>query len=182
MMLSKRLLPLALAVLTAGGCARQGVEAARPSKPSLTRCTNPAGRYSIAHPSAWKTNTGGGVEPCRFFHPTPFEVQAGTEEPLVAVSVKREPVPLETFVEGSTGSSAEVLQQERLTLAGRPAVRLELRATADSPLLPPGTREYLYAIGDGDTVVRASTLAVRGLDYEGNKAILDDMVRTLELR
>jgi hypothetical protein len=121
------------------------------------------------------------VEPCRLFHPTPFEVQPGTEEPPVAVSVKREPIPLDDFVQGSTGSSYEVLQQERLTVAGRPAVRLELRATSDSPLLPPGTREYVYAVGDGDSVVRASTLTVRGLDYAGNKAVLDEMVRTLQL-
>jgi hypothetical protein len=37
-------------------------------------------------------------------------------------------------------------------------------------------------VGDGDSVVRASTLTVRGLDYEGNKALLDEMVRTLQLR
>lgn len=59
---------------------------------------------------------------------------------------------------------------------------LELRATQESPLLPPGPREYLHAIGDGDSVVRVSTLAVRGLDYPGNQAVLDEMVRTLELR
>ncbi|WNG62350.1 hypothetical protein F0U59_52380 [Archangium gephyra] len=173
---------LCLAVLSASGCAHQQSEGGRAPAPSLSRCSNPAGRYSIAHPSAWKTNTGNGVEPCRFFHPTPFEVQPHSEEPLVAVSVKREPMPLDTFVQGNTGSSNEVLQQEKLTLAGRPAVRLELRATQESPLLPPGTREYLYAIGDGDSVVRLSTLAVRGLDYAGNRAVLDEMVRTLELR
>jgi hypothetical protein len=180
--LAARLLTLSAAVLAESGCARQRVEATRPPAPSLTRCSNPAGRYSIAYPSEWRTNTGNGVEPCRLFHPTPFDVQPGTEEPPVAVSVKREPVPLDDFVQGSTGSSYEVLQQERLTVAGRPAVRLELRATSDSPLLPPGTREYVYAIGDGDSVVRASTLTVRGLDYAGNKAVLDEMVRTLQLR
>ncbi|AKI98770.1 hypothetical protein ATI61_106159 [Archangium gephyra] len=173
---------LCLAVLTASGCAHQGMAAARSQEASLSRCSNPAGRYSIGYPSAWTTNTGNGVEPCRFFHPSPFEVQPNSEEPLVAVSVKREPMPLEAFVQGNTGSSNEVLQQERLTLAGRPAVRLELRATQDSPLLPPGTREYLYALGDGDSVVRVSTLAVRGLDYAGNQAVLEEMVRSLELR
>jgi hypothetical protein len=180
--LTARLFSLGLAVLASGGCARQRVEVARPSKPSLTRCSNSAGRYSIGYPSSWKTNTGNGVEPCRFFHPTPFAVQPHSEEPLVAISVKREPMTLDTFVQGNMGSSYEVLQQEQLTLAGRPAVRLELRATSESPLLPPGTREYLYAIGDGDSVIRASTLAVRGLDYPGNKAVLDKMVRTLAPR
>ncbi|HEX5748940.1 MAG TPA: hypothetical protein VFZ09_22055 [Archangium sp.] len=173
---------LCLAVLSVSGCAGQRMEAARSQEASRPRCSNPAGRYSIVYPSGWTTNTGKGVEPCRFFHPTPFEVQPNSEEPLVAVSVKREPMPLDAFVQGSTGSSNEVLQQERLTLAGHPAVRLELRATQDSPLLPPGTREYLYAIGDGDSVVRVSTLAVRGLDYAGNQAVVDEMVRSLELR
>ena len=181
MVLSNRF-ALCLAVLAASGCARQRVETARPQAPSVTRCSNPAGQYSLAYPSAWQTNTGEAVEPCRFFHPTPFEVRPHSEEPLVAVSVKREPMTLESFVQGNTGSSYEVLQQEKLTLAGRPAVRLELRATEESPLLPPGTREYVYAIGDGDSVVRASTLAVRGLDYPGNQAVLDEMVRSLELR
>ncbi|MFY0527259.1 hypothetical protein ACN28I_30330 [Archangium gephyra] len=182
MVLSNRF-ALCLAVLAASGCARQQrVESARPQAPSVTRCSNPTGQYSIAYPSAWKTNTGNAVEPCRFFHPSPFEVQPHSEEPLVAVSVKREPMTLESFVQGNTGSSYEVLQQQKLTLAGRPAVRLELRATQESPLLPPGTREYLYAIGDGDSVVRASTLAVRGLDYPGNQAVLDAMVRSLKLR
>ncbi|MCY1083474.1 hypothetical protein [Archangium lansingense] len=184
MVLSNRcsLVALCLAVLALGGCVHPQLESARPQEPSLTRCSNPAGRYSIGHPSSWKTNAGNGVEPCRFFHPTRFEVQPHSEEPLVAVSVKREPMTLSTFVQGNTGSSYEILQQERLTLAGRPAVRLELRATSESPLLPPGTREYLYVIGDGDSVIRASTLAVRGLDYAGNKVVLDEMVRTLEPR
>jgi hypothetical protein len=182
MVLSNRF-ALCLAVLAASGCARhQRVETARPQAPSVTRCSNPVGRYSIVYPSTWTTNTGNAVEPCRFFHPSPFEVLPHSEEPLVAVSVKREPMTLESFVQGNTGSSYEVLQQEKLTLAGRPAVRLELRATEESPLLPPGTREYVYAIGDGDSVVRASTLAVRGLDYPGNQAVLDEMVRSLELR
>ncbi|HYO65502.1 MAG TPA: hypothetical protein VEU33_05420 [Archangium sp.] len=88
---------------------------------------------------------------------------------------------LDAFVQGNTGSSNEVLQQEKLTLAGRPAVRLELRAPQESPLLPPGTREYLYAISDGDSGVRVSTLAVRGLDYAANQAVLEEMVRSLEL-
>ncbi|MFY0562275.1 hypothetical protein ACN28E_00415 [Archangium lansingense] len=184
MVLSNRcsLVALCLAVLALGGCVHPQLETERPQETSLTRCSNPAGRYSIGHPSSWKTNAGNGVEPCRFFHPTPFEVQPHSEEPLVAVSVKREPMTLSTFVQGNTGSSYEILQQERLTLAGRPAVRLELRATSESPLLPPGTREYLYVIGDGDSVIRASTLAVRGLDYAGNKVVLDEMVRTLEPR
>jgi hypothetical protein len=177
-----RLVAFSLAVLAAGGCARQRVEATRPPASSFTRCSNPAGRYSIGYPSAWKTNQGDGVEPCRLFHPSPFTAEPGTEEPPVAISVKRESVPLEDFVAGSTGAGYSVLQRERLTLAGRPAVRLELRATSDSPMLPPGTREYLYVVGDGDSVVRASTLTVRGLDYEGNKALLDEMVRTLQLR
>ncbi len=174
--------PLCLAVLASSGCASQRVEAPRPPEASLSRCSNPTGRYSIGYPSQWQTNAGNGVEPCRFFHPTPFEVQPNSEEPLVAVSVKREPMTLDAFVQGNTGSSSELLQQERLTLAGRPAVRLELRATSDSPLLPPGTREYLYALADGDSVLRASTLSARGLDYEANKAVLDEMVRTLEPR
>ena len=177
-----RLVAVSLAVLTASGCARQRVEATRPPESSLARCSNPAGRYSIGYPSAWKTNPGNGVEPCRLFHPSPFSVEPGTEEPPVAISVKREPVPLEDFVAGSTGEGYTVLQRQRLTLAGRPAVRLELRATEDSTLLPPGSREYLYAVGDGDSVVRVSTLTVRGLDYEGNKAVVDEMVRTLQLR
>jgi hypothetical protein len=175
----------ALLLLLAGGCARRGEEAGQaPERDApLTRCTNEAGGYSIAYPQAWVTNTGPAVEPCRFFHPSPFTVEPATEEPSVAVSVKRESVSLERYIEGSTSPSYDVLQQERLTLAGRPAIRLELRATEQSPLLSPGTREYLYVVSAGEEeVIRAATLDVGGLDYARNKEVLDRMIHTLQLR
>lgn len=173
-------LALSLSLLAASGCAGLGFPPT-PSEPPLTRCSNPQGRYSISYPSAWHTNTGGPVEPCRFFHPSPFEVEPHTEEPSVAISVKREEIPLERFLE-SGYHGYQVLLREPLTLAGHPALRFELLATQEAPLSEPGLREYLYVVRAGpDSFIRASTLDLQGLDYPHNKDVLDRMVRTLEL-
>ncbi len=175
-----RALSLALSVLSASGCASLGFPPT-PSELPLARCSNPQGRYSISYPASWHTNTGGPVEPCRFFHPSPFEVEPHTEEPTVAISVKREEFPLERFLEGGYYGH-RVLLRERLTVAGQPALRFELVATEEAPLSEPGLREYLYVIRSGpDSFIRASTLGLPGLDYTHNKEVLDQMVRTLSL-
>lgn len=175
------LVSLCLAALAAGGCTSMGL--APPSKPGFVRCVNADSDYSIAYPPDWKANTTGRLEPCRFFHPTDFTVQPGTEEPPLAVSVKRESLSLGEFIQGNTGPGNEVLQQESVTIAGQPAVRLELRTTDQSALLPPGVREYVYAVtAGGNTLVRVGTIEAPGLDYERNKDVVDQMARTLILR
>ncbi|QRN97544.1 hypothetical protein JRI60_00160 [Archangium violaceum] len=169
---------LPLAALSLSACSRSSLAPGS----RFVRCDNPTSDYSIAYPSAWIANSPGQVEPCRFFHPTAFTVQPGTEEPPLAVSVKRESLSLQDFIQGNTGPGYDVLQQERITLAGQPAVRLELRTTDESSFLPPGTREYLYAVSAGpNALVRVGTLDAPGLDYSLDKDVVDQMVRTLQL-
>ncbi|MGZ3461374.1 MAG: hypothetical protein ACXU86_23025 [Archangium sp.] len=177
------LVTLSLAGLAAGGCARLGLTAESAHQRGFVRCVNKDSGYSIAYPVDWKTNTGGTgpVESCRLFHPAAVPMEPGTEEPPLAVSVKREAIPFDSFLHGNTGPGAEVVQQEQLTLAGQPAVRLEVRSTEQSTL-PPGTLQYLYAVKDGDGVVRVGTVDAPGLDYEHDKTVVDQMVKTLELR
>ncbi len=170
---------LPLAALSLDGCSHSR----QASTSSFVRCDNPSSDYSIGYPGGWTANSAGQVEPCRFFHPAPFTVQPGTDEPPLAVSVKRESVSLQEFIQGNTGPGHDVLQQERVTVAGQPAVRLELRTTDPSTFLPQGTREYLYAVSAGpNALVRIGTLdAAPGLDYESLKDVVDQMVHTLQL-
>jgi hypothetical protein len=169
---------LPLAALSLAACSRSSLA---PSS-GFVRCDNPSSDYSISYPTGWTANSAGQVEPCRFFHPSPFTVQPGTDEPPLAVSVKRESLSLQEFIQGHTGPGHDVLQQERVTVAGQPAVRLELRTTDASTFLPPGTREYLYAVSAGPTaLIRVGTLDAPGLDYELDKDVVDQMVRTLQL-
>ncbi len=148
------------------------------AEPTAQRCENVEDGYSVAFPASWNTNTGEVVAPCSFFHPDEFEVPERTETLGVAILISREPVAF-AFVAAEQPTRRDV-DREELTVAGRPAVRLEYRAT-DEGLLPDGTPVYEVLVDLGGSTLIASTRGFEQLDFEANKDVLDLMVESLRL-
>lgn len=197
-----RSLVLALALTVAVGCGDDEGSGATTTAPELTTattsttsttsstasttgvelgqtCTSADGGYAVEYPTGWSTNEGDVTEPCRFFHPEPFEVPQATEVFGLAVTIGVEPVPFER-VGAPDGMVEEELSREETTVAGRPAVVVETESTGEG-LLPEGVRSYRYAVDlDGRTLV-AVTRDVEGLDYGRNQDVLDAMMESLEV-
>lgn len=143
-------------------------------------CTNPQDGYGLDYPQDWHVNDPGNpTEPCRVFHPEPFDLEPGTEiDPALAIVADLEPVPMERMAQGDP--DVEVLRREEVTVAGHEALVLETRATEDAPLLEPGTRTYLYLVRVGTE----HTFVLRATDrgepaYETKIEVLRAMVATV---
>jgi hypothetical protein len=138
-------------------------------------CTNPDDGYRVEVPSGWYVNEmvegqgGDHVAACRFFSPVEFEVRPASEASGIAIAIRREATP--PRAEGVT-----------TTIAGREATIVERVSTTDG-FDPAGTRYYEYWIDAGtDWLVVATSDGPNWLgDYDENKAVLDGMVRTLQI-
>ena len=173
--------------------ARTGTPEPTPSTPAPSpevfpgggTCTNPELGYTVAYPADWFANEAVApddevldpVPACGYFGREPIEVlpNAGLP-PTVVVSFSR----LTDVPPPSTG--ATVISTEQVTVAGRPATVREDEEGVDSAFSTAGDRHYSYFVelADGDVLV-VSTGSRGADDYEANKGIVDDMLRTLEL-
>ena len=136
------------------------------------RCEHAGDGYSVAYPSAWHT------ESCEFFHPDEFEAPEQTELLGVAIVVSREPVAFDA-VAGEQPTRRDV-EREELSVANRPAVRLEYVSTGDA-LLPEGVPVYEVLVDLGAETLIASTRGLDGIDYEESKDVLDRMMESLRI-
>lgn len=145
-----------------------------------TRCTNEQDDYSIEYPADWHTNSGD-PPTCEFFDPEPIELPEQPQDVagLAAISVDREPVAFSRVTGEDAGT--RVIERDEVEIAGRPAVRRLIEATGQA-LLPEGRRSYQYLVKlDGDTLIATAD----GRDdraFEANREILDEMMRSLELK
>lgn len=137
-------------------------------------CTNQEAGFEVGYPAGWHTD-----ESCEWFDPEEFELPRAQDALDIAIHVREEPVSLERATSG--GPFSEVLARRRDTVAGRSAVRMEVRMT-EQGLMPEGTRAVHWTIAlDGNRSIRASTYSVGGHDYDRSRMVLDDMVESLEL-
>lgn len=137
-------------------------------------CSNEEDGFRIRYPAGWHAD-----ERCEWFHPEQFELPRAQDAPGIAIHVREEPVSLERAT--SDGPTTEVLSRTRETVAGREAVRMEVRVTGGG-LMPAGTRAVHWTIGlGGNRSIRASTYSVGDHDYEESRRVLDSMVDALEL-
>lgn len=147
---------------------------------ALVPCANPQG-FTIGRPEAWSTNSGDVVPECSQFHPEPFEVPAGTDERVAAITTYIDPVP---FTEAATPSAAVNLDRADTVLDGRQAVRLQYEA-AEGGFWPAGTPVTAYVVElpeqDGPRTLFLDTVGVGDLDYATNRVVLDRMARSLDL-
>jgi hypothetical protein len=98
--------------------------------------------------------------------------------PTVAISFER-------WTEVPPASEGwEVIARTETTVAGLSAVVIEMEQTSDAgaPFSSPGDRTYGYEIELPDgSVLSAGTGSSATGDYEDHKAVLDQMVETIEL-
>ncbi|MGH2450175.1 MAG: hypothetical protein ACRDGE_02670 [Candidatus Limnocylindria bacterium] len=174
---------IALAAALALACSPIAVPPGSPTPravPSIAmgeECRSAEGGYAIRAPAGWWTNAPEDAPPCSYFHPEEFEIGPGVEL-RAAVRVSMAAFP---FEQASSTEGLRVLSEERLTVAGRPALRREAEAVGD-PLVPAGTRVYTYYVeaAPGRTLI-AATSQLAEADYEGTRAVLDAMMATLQL-
>ncbi len=142
-------------------------------------CENPVEGYAVTFPGDWHTNTTGVLDACSAFDPNPIELpEAGEVPPDIAIVITRQDV---AFAEATQDEAAgERLSEEQLEVAGRTAAGVETRATGEG-LLDAGTVSYRYYVDLGDSTLVAETHDVEGTDYERNRRILDELIRSLEL-
>ena len=142
-------------------------------------CVSPAG-YRLEYPATWSTSEPSERFPCRFFHPEPLDLPQRSEATGIAITVQMAPAPFERVVPPSERSQAvEVLSRADTLVAGRPAVRLETRATGGA-LLPSGVRGVTYYADFGSrTLVASTSEAAAAGTFEGNVAVLDRMMASV---
>lgn len=142
------------------------------------RCDNPEG-FSIAYPGDWTTNDGAVTERCSLFDPEAFEVPAATDARVAAVSAYVDDVPFNEVAAPQTGED-----HATTVVDGHQAVRTEGPA---GELYGEDTRRTAYAVDlaigvdDGPGTLFVDVVGVDGVDYDGAVAVLDRMVKTIEL-
>ena len=148
-------------------------------QPSMQRCTNDRYGFTVTYPAGWHTNSGEVIPACSAFDPEPVQIPAQSEMPFgIAVVISAQDV---AFDRAPEPQFERVLASERVTIAGRPAMRLEVESTGEG-LADRGLRTTRYAIdlGGGRSLI-ATTNATDG-SYEANKAVLAQMLDSLVLR
>ena len=144
------------------------------------RCTNEVEGWVVQYPEDWHTNEGDVVGPCRLFDPDPIDLafEASEVPPTIAVQLRAEDAT--RLEDVAADPTVEVVERRTLSVDGRPGERLEERHTGGG-LLPGGTRSVRYVIDLGGEVLLASTFDLGDDDVTGNVAVLDELVRRLEL-
>lgn len=150
------------------------------------RCENPLG-FSVAYPTGWFTNTDPAPEPCVWFAPVAITVPTEATDALLGpVSIRiQEGVSL-ADVANPSQEFEQTVSSEQLTVAGRPAVRIESVATGQG-LLDQGTRILAYAVevapaADGTPrVLTATSIECCNVAFDDATPILDAMVATLDI-
>lgn len=185
---------LAAALIASSGCgaedeptpAQTGTAAGETEAAGLsegwTLCSNERAGYAIGYPADWYTATLDGEFECSFFDPEPFEIIPESEFPFTALQAFPAGEEDRTFADVVAEYTDPMFEREvarvLVTVAGVPAVRLELEATGQG-LYDKGTKTVVYVV-DRDVfpfVVRAQILP--GQDEEEIVAVLEQAVETI---
>jgi len=172
---------LALVLLSSCGDAGAGDPTTGRRSPTVG-CVAAEQGYELRYPENWFKNDAGIAEPCRFFHPEPFTVEAGTEVAGIAVSARLHPASSEQVTPPPGGSpAARTVERRPTTIDGRAAVRVVTLA-AGSALRPEGTRAVTWFVdASNGTFVATTSEAASAGRYEDHVEVLDAMVQSLRL-
>ena len=149
------------------------------------RCTNELRGYTVAYPEGWHTNAevrpefSDPIPACTYFSGQPMEIPPNAGLPAtVAISIER------WTAAPFSSEGWEVVSRQETTVAGLPAVVFEEEQTSDAgaPFSAVGDRGYGYQVELPDgTVLVAGTSSRADGDYADHRAVLDQMMATLEL-
>lgn len=144
-------------------------------------CTAEADGFEVEYPVDWHTNDTSEAEPCRFFHPAPFEVQPDTEATEIAIVLRFTSAPFEQLTSATLEDpgGARLLAQEQTTVAGEEALRIETESTGEA-LLPAGTLAVQwFAEFGGRTMVAVTLDTIDQVAFDEATEVLDAMMRSL---
>lgn len=152
-------------------------------------CAPASAPYQITLPEGWWTNVAfaapelGEVEACQYFAATAFDVTAVSADQTFPPGVA---VVLRFLAGGCVGSFLEPISTEETTIDGHPASVVEYAWAPDADG-PPARYEVTVNLAPGvdcETggrfLVGATNIEMAG-DYEANKAILDEMLSTIQI-
>lgn len=163
-----------LAVVIAGlasACATSA-EGSRP-RSGTTTCRDGVEAFELTYPAAWY------ADGCRRFDPEPLGQTLLERD--AAVSVEIAAGDPDGWVRDLEGPAVDVLARRRLQVAGRPAIRLRMRATRDSLVIPPGTQTTAYVVGLRGRVLVIRARARGGVAFDLAEDTLDRMAFSLKL-
>lgn len=144
-------------------------------------CPNSVEGYVVDVPQDWFANPevaapegGDDIPACRYFAPAEFEVRPNAGlPPTVAIGFQP--------VDSIAPAGGTELSRRETTVAGRDALVREVE-TADGGFMPAGTLVYEYYISlDDGTYLWVSTDSTRDGDYAEHRAVMDQMMATLEI-
>jgi hypothetical protein len=113
---------------------------------------------------------------------TDFVLVYGTHIPVeVAIIIRRFEPGADVEWAYGLGGDARVVSSSEATVAGQPAQFLEIEVTERTLAFAPGDRiaRFVVSLSDGSYVVAQT--GYFGPDYEESKAVLSQMMQTLEL-
>lgn len=146
----------------------------------LVPCAHPEARYRIDYPENWHVNDPESAAPCSVFSESPVELTDGGDEAAAAVIVRIEPLALEQARQGN--GQWEVLSEVPNQVAGRQAIMIDARATAENTVFQPGTNAYWYIVELGPQQVLTATTHGEGEgQFRTRRRVLDAMMATLEM-
>jgi hypothetical protein len=152
------------------------------SAPGVYRCENSVERYAVDVPMDWFANPeviapegGDDIPACRYFAPTAFEVvpNAGLP-PTVAIGFQ--------LVDAVGPPDGTELSSSETAVDGHDALIREVEVTEGGPFLQAGTQVYeAYISLEDRRYLRVSTDSSRNGEYADHKAVMSQMLATLEI-
>lgn len=155
----------------------------------LSECPPSSAPFRLILPDGWWTNTAfkdselGDIPACQYFAAEPFDPTTATRDQAIPEGVA---VTINYYENTCLGYISPILEERTTTVDGHPALIVELAQGKDETN-PPGAYQYEIALSDdadcdpgGRFIVGRTTVDMTG-DYEANKAILDEMMSTIQI-
>ncbi len=158
----------------------------------LSECPPSSAPYRLSLPDGWWTNTAfehpdlGAIPACRYFAPGPygpFDVTSIGPDQVVPEGVA---LMVDYIDGGCVGSLLPLISTRETAVDGHPATVTEYSIGLNAGD-PPGRYEYVVDLAPGTDceaggrfIVAATDVQMAG-DYETNKAIVDDMMSTIQI-
>jgi len=145
--------------------------------------------YRVAYPASWWASDGTDAEPCRWFHPEPFDMPSEARDvPGVALTVRVADTPFEQARQLDTDPDElpddmqpdELLAETETTVDGRRAVTQEYVSGLEG-IYPRGTTFFRLLVAVGERTLMATTSDFGANDYDARTAALHRIRDELEI-
>lgn len=165
-------------------------ESANPVAQQMSECEHTSGAYRVSLPEGWWVNPEfrddelGHVAACRFFAPQDYDLTSADRETPVPEGVA---LWMDFLDGGCVGYINPILESRDVTVDGY-ATRVEELAKGKQDTNPAFTYQYVVTLipeadceNDGEYIYALTNRDLSG-DYEENKAVLDQMMESIQVR